>query len=290
MQTKLVSGPALLKAEKSSLVYSYINASIATFWIYDYIITLDDEITFYRECKRYRIKTLYIAARIFPFLLIASLLFDEFSADTSQNCLYGMIYAYTICDALTGLSADALFSVRVYAMWNRSRRVLALLIASSIILLITTFTTVFVNDRDITYVAPATSAVVGCSDWKGDNLPVVPYVVWTAFQLVLVILTLVRALKVQRETGSKLLQMLIQHNVFYFASACCFASGNAILIPVELFDGRRYLTGLMMAIQATLSTRMHRSLWMENHRRTQRVGCDSTAGETDIPLTELSRN
>ncbi|KAG1837098.1 hypothetical protein DFJ58DRAFT_816689, partial [Suillus subalutaceus] len=56
-------------AARSLQLLAYLYASMATFWIYDYICSLYEEWTFLLRSRWTKVKALYIITRYVPFLI-----------------------------------------------------------------------------------------------------------------------------------------------------------------------------------------------------------------------------
>ncbi|KAG2124609.1 hypothetical protein DEU56DRAFT_827083 [Suillus clintonianus] len=75
-------------AAKSLQIYTYIYASAATFWTYDYACSFHQELMFLLQSRWTKIKVLYIVTRYVPFFLFAGHLYLNFIPNENPNkCL-----------------------------------------------------------------------------------------------------------------------------------------------------------------------------------------------------------
>lgn len=88
------------------------------------------------------------------------------------------------------------------------------------------------------------------------------FILLFAFQLGLFSLTLIRVIQSWRSDKGHLHVVLVNHNIFYYASGLLL-SGVNVLVPVLLSDSVYYslFEGLQVFILSILATRMHLYLW-----------------------------
>ncbi|KAG0696912.1 hypothetical protein DFH29DRAFT_948905, partial [Suillus ampliporus] len=87
--------------------------SAATFWTYDYVCSLHQELTFLLRSRWTKVKGLYIATRYTPFLLFTGHLYLNFIPNDDPNK----------CQTLNNI-CSCFFIIRTYALWNNNKIVL----------------------------------------------------------------------------------------------------------------------------------------------------------------------
>ncbi|KAG2078743.1 hypothetical protein BDR04DRAFT_331892 [Suillus decipiens] len=262
---------------------AYICVSVATFWTYDYICSLDEEWTFLLRSRWTKIKALYIIARYVPLFIIATDLYMYFArSDNRDQCMIlnniSSSFRY-----ISLASSECFFVLRTYALWN-----------SNIIILVVTLSTLFaiiVSSMCIWYTLIATSHITtsvipgisGCSWGLRSIRYFVPFILLLVFQLGLFSLTFIRLIQNWRSDKGPLYAILVKHNILYYACGL-FLSVVNVLVPVLHSDATSYFLPELCQtfIIAILATRMHLQLWhMDQH-------VDGSNIVPCIPLSDMS--
>ncbi|KAH7930236.1 hypothetical protein BV22DRAFT_1055566 [Leucogyrophana mollusca] len=266
----------------SELNTKNIEVSIATIWVYDYIITLADEITFISNSKWRKVKMLYILCRYLPFLLIGlntyQVLQPEVELDMCQT--YDELNSWL--EGVILVSSECMFILRTYAIWERNRRILTVLLCSFFAILIPVVYVMINYDSSTVVTSPPVPNISSCYNAGQSHVIVVAYILLVVAELEILLFTLYRAIRHFRHPrgGSHLMNILIQHNIFYFSCGLIF-SLLVILTIALLPDPYGDMTSnLQVAIHALLVTRMHLELWKSDRAQ---IDIDFT----DIALSRL---
>ncbi|KAG2127089.1 hypothetical protein BD769DRAFT_1387972, partial [Suillus cothurnatus] len=97
----------------------YTYASMAAFWIYDYACSLHEEWTFLHRSHRSKVKSLYIATRYLPFVLLTTNLYVGFTPGGNPG----------ECQMFDNINTG-FFILRTYALWNKNRILLAAMLST----------------------------------------------------------------------------------------------------------------------------------------------------------------
>ncbi|KAG1835987.1 hypothetical protein DFJ58DRAFT_192363 [Suillus subalutaceus] len=181
------------------------------------------------------------------------------------------------------------FILRTYALWNKNR-----------ILLVVMLSTFFVSSQSTRHtqasgrcisqtfvgasigvafatIAPAAMAtsvipgITGCYR-SSSNLPLlVPILLLSVFELGLMILTLIRTIQSWRINSSCLYIALVNHNIFYYGCGLLFSVTNIFTLLLLQYSYHTLLYDFQFIILAMLATRMHLHLWQLN-RHAHRSG------------------
>ncbi|KAG2366887.1 hypothetical protein BDR07DRAFT_1394772 [Suillus spraguei] len=246
---------------------TYIYVSMTTFWCYDYICSLHEEWTYLLRSDWSMLKGLYIIIRYLPFSLLAIILCMSFDPnETPDRCsvLTSIISGLGI--ALVFFS-ECFFMLRTYVLWNKNRILLAAMLITFFVFLALSL------GFAITYTAPATYAydlmpgvTTPCYQDPTTLGFFVTFNLLTAFELGLMILTLIRAIQSWRMTSSRLYVVLVKHNIFYYACALLLSVVNVVTSVFFMPSYYNMLYVFEVTILTILATRMHLDLWQTNRR------------------------
>ncbi|KAJ8588238.1 hypothetical protein M405DRAFT_264595 [Rhizopogon salebrosus TDB-379] len=238
--------PEAIIAAMSLQTYTYMYASMATFWTYDYTCSFNEEWTFLVESRWTAAKVLYIVTRYIPFILLIGHLYINFINETPNKCHV----LNTICDAISLISAicsECFFILRTYALWNHNRIVLAAMLFFLLAVIISTVSIIFASTVTAPFETSAIPGITGCYQTTEIQF-FIPYLLLFALELGLFILTLIPAIQNWRTTNGPLYTVLLKHNVEYYACGVFFSGAN---IFTSLF--LRYAYGAMLHKYAPLN-------------------------------------
>lgn len=243
--------------------YAYV--ALMTLWAYDYVITLDEELPFVTRSTWRIVKYLYLTCRYVPFLyltVVLSRILESYPSLSTCQTLYSL---NSYLGILVIVSAESIFFVRTYAIWDRSKRVLWAFIAS-VIFLLTPIIGILVKYNSSTIITNwIATGVSGCSKTGETSAVLYVYVLMIIAELEILCLTVYRAIiKYRRERGANVLKVLVQHNVFYFG--CGVGSSAVLIVAIAMFPASYsdLVSSIQITVHAALVTRMHRALWKYN--------------------------
>ncbi|KAH7927953.1 hypothetical protein BV22DRAFT_1126987 [Leucogyrophana mollusca] len=284
---------------------------------YDYILKFDNEILFLYRSNWGKAKFLYLLARYVPFCLLSLHLFCE--SELHYNELMTAMEHFAVnfdpnedpekCELLNNICfsmislicTECIFVIRTYALWGCNKRVLFLMLVSFIVVLGTDLGMVFAPQRSTTFATVPIPAVTGCYEAAQSKLISVPFALLILFELGIVsayvvpivkrihpeivtellCLTLIRATKRYRDTGSPLFYILLQHNTFYFSCGILFSVVNLLAILLLKDDYGSMFEDFQIVMHAVLVTRMHLHLWTVDRAH---INVDSSS----IPLASIN--
>ncbi|KAG2122379.1 hypothetical protein BD769DRAFT_1670761 [Suillus cothurnatus] len=269
-------------AARSLQFATRVHASMATFWIYDYGCSLDEEWSFLLRSQWSKVKGLYIVTRYLPFVLLTSNLYLSFNPNDNP----GRCQVFDDIDSGIGIVSvvfsEFFFILRTYALWNKNRILLI-----SMLSIFFTFVGASVGVSFAT-IAPATSAtsaipgITGCYQSSTSFPLLIPILLLSVFELGLMILTLIRAIQSWRIYPSRLYVVLVNHNIFYYVCGLLFSVTNIFTLLFLKYSYHTLLYDFQFMILAILATRMHLHLWQVN-RHAPRSGA-----LVRIPISDLS--
>ncbi|KAG1809169.1 uncharacterized protein BJ212DRAFT_619882 [Suillus subaureus] len=257
-----------IAAARNLQLLAYICTSTATFWTYDFVCSLHEELTFLLRSRWTKVKGLYIIARYVPFVLIILVLCSTLAQNENpEKCrILSNISAFFGLMSLT--FSECFFTLRTYALWSNNRIVLVAMLSALFATVVSSVSLVLVAGVTSEVTTSAIPGIPGCSGSPHGVLLFLPYILMFVFQLGLVCLTIIRVIQSWRSAKGLLYAMLVKHNIFYHACGLLFSAVN-VLLPMLLSDVYSVyssLEGLQIFILAILATRMHLHLWhVERH-------------------------
>lgn len=265
MHTSIVRLSVDVASPDTLIRMKYAYVALVTLWAYDYVITLDEELPFIARSTWRVVKYIYLVCRYVPFLYLAVVSSRSLESHPSLNMCQTLYSLNSYLGMLIIVSAESIFFVRTYIIWDRSKRLLWAFIISIMFLLtpivgilVKYNSSIIVTDR----IGPET---LGCSKTGETSAVLYVYVLMVIAELEILCLTLYRAIaKYRRERGANVLRVLIQHNIFYFA--CGVVSSVVLIVAIAIFPASYsdLASSMQITVHAALVTRMHRSLWSYN--------------------------
>ncbi|KAG2069058.1 hypothetical protein BDR04DRAFT_725822 [Suillus decipiens] len=262
-----------ISAARSLQFIAYIFASTATFWIYDYACSIHEEWSFLLRSDWSKVKVLYIVTRYAPFIILTTVLYLCFTPTENPNKCRMLSNICSGFIMVSAIGSEGFFILRTCALWNNNKILLAALLVAGLIIvgvsLGITFTT-----APTAYATSTIQGITGCY-WSSGSLQLfIPYLLLSAFQLGIMILTLVRAIQSWQINPSHLYSVLVKHNVFYYMCGFLFSVANIFVSVLLHYSYDDVLQVFQFMILAILATRMHLHLWQMNQ---QAHGSDAPA-------------
>lgn len=243
--------------------YAYV--ALVTLWAYDYAITLDQELPFITRSTWRTVKYLYLVCRYVPFFYLAVVSSRALANYPSLSMCQTLYSVNSYLGLPVIASAESIFFVRTYAIWDRSKRVLWVFVATAVFLLTPIVGILVKYDSSTVVTNWIATGVPGCSKTGETSAVLYVYVLMVIAELEILCLTLYRAIaNYRRERGANVLRILVQHNVFYFM--CGVGSSVVLIIAIAVFPASYsdLVSSIQITIHAALVTRMHRALWRHN--------------------------
>ncbi|KAG1776313.1 hypothetical protein EV702DRAFT_1109631 [Suillus placidus] len=156
-----------------------------------------------------------------------------------------------------------MFILRTYAIWGRSRRILIILMScfGAILIPVGYILTSFGNS--ITISQPPIPNITSCYNVGESRIIVVAYILLVVGEFEIISFTVYRSIKHYKSLahGNRLLNIIIQHNIFYFICGLFFSVLLILTIGLLPFVYGDMVSNLQVTVHALLVTRMHLELW-----------------------------
>ncbi|KAG2069216.1 hypothetical protein BDR04DRAFT_1232333 [Suillus decipiens] len=269
---------------------TYIYISIATFWTYDYVSSVHEELSFLRQSHWSKVKALYIVTRYIPFLIIVTILYESsIPNDSSQDKCRLVANINSALGLISVVASESFFVLRTCALWSNNRILLAAMLSSFVVSSQFIHHTI-ASDRcisqtfvgasvGIAFSTTATAAfatspipgITGCYQSSDIVELFIPFLLLFAFELALMTLTLIRAIQSWQINPSHLYIVLVKHNIFYYTCGFLFSVANIFTSLLLPYSYHAVLHSFQFIILAILATHMHRQLWHWQARRETRT-------------------
>ncbi|KAG1863123.1 hypothetical protein F4604DRAFT_1049083 [Suillus subluteus] len=279
-----------IAAARSLQFSSYIYASTVTFWIYDYACSLHEEWIFLLQSRWCKVKGLN--AECFPILTQVLVWYQSFSPNVSLVPLYYM--------CVSDLIHPGFFILRTYALWNNNRVLLAAMASTFFVssqsthhtqasgrcisqaIVVASFSIVFASTVPAAYSTSAIPGITGCYQSSTNFTLLIPFLLLSAYQLGLMMLTFIRAMQNWRIIPSRLYVVLLNHDISYYACGLLFSVTNIFTRLLLQYTYQSILHSFQFMILVIIATRMHLHLWQVN-RHPHRSGA-----LVRIPISDMS--
>jgi len=231
-------------AGRSLQILAYIYTSMATFWAYEYVCSLQQEWMFLHRSRWTKVKGLYILTRYVPFLLLIT-------------NLYTCLVPYNN----PGICSQSFFILRTCALWNNNRIVVVSMLLVSIAFVASSISISFAATATAPFATSHIPGIAGCYQVTSSVQLFIPFLLYFALALGLMALTLIRAIKSWQTTNGHLYVILLKHNISYYACGLLFSVTNIFTSLLLHYAYHAMLHDLQFIVLAILATSMHRHLW-----------------------------
>ncbi|KAG2039707.1 hypothetical protein BDR03DRAFT_1008704 [Suillus americanus] len=268
-----------IAAARSLQFATYIYASTATFWTYDYACSLDEEWTFLLRSHWSKVKGLYIVTRYLSFILLTTNLYLSFIPNENPGKCRVMDNIATGLDIALAVFSEWFFMLRIYVLWNKNKFLLVAMLSTSFTFLVASFSVALTTTVPAAYATSAIPGITGCYQSSFNFRLFIPFLLLSVSELGLMMLTLIRATQSWRINPGPLYVALVKHNIFYYTCGFLVNIFTSLLLQYS-YNSMFYDFQIMLL--AILATRMHRHLWQMNQY------ADDSGALVHIPMSNMS--
>ncbi|EJD38837.1 hypothetical protein AURDEDRAFT_172157 [Auricularia subglabra TFB-10046 SS5] len=235
----------------------FLHVSAACLFIYDYFTTFAEEVALIWPAQWGAGKILFLLARYITWPELVIVLWIELFDVKPKLC--HAIYTYATWSILAGITiSDMILILRTWAIWGAKRSVLAML---SILLLAITAANCYIVAYYIrnTVFISATSVVPGiqgCVITDSTRRIGVTWISLTAFEFVIVLMTVVKGVEHFRKGSSNLISSLYRDGILYFIYLFSISLTNLVFVYATPAEYIVLLAQLQRAFHAILSCRI----------------------------------
>ncbi|TFK83480.1 hypothetical protein K466DRAFT_498414 [Polyporus arcularius HHB13444] len=283
-----------LRRASSVRFNNYLTLVGLTVLYYDYCLTFFSEVElFWKSANVSTVSVLFVIIRYYGLVGPIPLIFEYFvdlpeDVSCHSSCRQLQTYHQAFAISCQGIVAVMLV-VRTYALYDRSRRILALLIVTHLGGAIACLITVVTSHSPIHTVTPLPFTYSGCN-LSLTNEQIDLALAWSAmlwFDTTIFVLTLVQALRVRRYFPGGLLEIMFRDGTIYYGFLVVSNVCNIITFMVSSSSGsplKGMDTTLTNVLSTTLTSRLILNIRDPSLRHVQRTttGWDDT---TAAPMT-----
>ncbi|KAG2067102.1 hypothetical protein BDR04DRAFT_884508 [Suillus decipiens] len=256
--------PALLSMDLQNYIdlltvlefQNYFSVSLAVLWVYDCFLTLDREVSLIYGPPWKKGSILYVMARYLPvFLLCVHLYMTYLQSERIVTCKF--LHTIWFCAAAFCVAcAEGIFVLRTYALWGNKKSILALMLSTILCLaILDVIMTMTISNRLELQLSDIGG---GCYSLSYDKMAAYPWTLLVAFEIEIIVLTMIRVYWAYRERAScLLLDILLQHSIFYFVTGLTLSVVNILAIEYFLFSYSDTFATFQVIMHTIVVTRMH---------------------------------
>ncbi|KAK7470059.1 hypothetical protein VKT23_001497 [Stygiomarasmius scandens] len=224
--------------------------------VFDYLLTLEKEITLIWKSKWGVAKVLYMLSKFPPFIDVPLVLWYSLTPNIPMRQCHP-IYSISSWFTLFGiLIAEMILMMRTIALWGRDSKVSTVLVILIILGTVTCIVVLVLFLRSLKYGPPPLSTVVGCYPTEGSIILFVDFVILILYESIMLSLTMWVGFKKFRHSGNPLIKVLYRDGIYYFIYTFLISLGNILVLvagPPELVD---LLNTFQRVMHSILSTRV----------------------------------
>ncbi|KAG1884812.1 uncharacterized protein F5891DRAFT_1089562 [Suillus fuscotomentosus] len=157
--------------------------------------------------------------------------------------------------ALCITGAESIFILRTYALWGQKKSILGLLLLTGLCLTILNMVIILKvwgqSELQLSDIGG------GCYSLSHDTKAAYNWSLIAAFELEVMVLTMIRVYWAYRERGYRLLNILLQHNIFYFGTGLTLSVLNLLAFELLSFNSSNMFATFQIVMHTILVTRMH---------------------------------
>ncbi|KLO07347.1 hypothetical protein SCHPADRAFT_945358 [Schizopora paradoxa] len=225
--------------------------------VYDYFLTLGDEVKLVWPSKWSALKVLYFMSRYLAFVDASTMLVFLFRPNLSPNLCQATFRTASYFASAGYIMAQIILSIRTYAIWGRSRRILSIL---SALLLITHIPGIILQHEalDSLHFQPSPQPnLISCepSAYTENSLYIV-FALMMMQDLAIVLLTMARGYTQWKECRSPIVITLYRDGFIYFICLFGISFANFLIFELDLKIAYNLLFELQRVIHSVLSSRL----------------------------------
>jgi len=237
-------------------IVGFFDLASATLILYNYVLTLSDEIEYIWRKKWSGVTFLFLATRYLPFIDVGLFLTHQLLDNPSPHTC-------SVLDHINGWSfmigitiADMILVVRTLAIWNRDPRTAGILVA----IFIATFTPIyyflyeFLNS--VKFAENPLPGFTGCFISSASPVLFGSYVLLMAFETVIFGMTLYKACRSHKKTQSTLLRTLYRDGLLFYFYLLAISVLNVLILLFAPREMANMLAFMHRTLHALLSASM----------------------------------
>jgi len=255
---------------RDTQIVKFVNLAGAIVLVYDYFLTIGDEVKLVWPSKWTALKVLYFASRYLAFVDMSTMLAFLFTPNLTPSLCQATFRTASYFASAGYILAQIILSIRTYAIWGRSRRILSIL---SALILITHIPGIILQHSSLARLHFTPSPLP-------EQFPCMPaiftknklYIVFALLMmqdLAIVLLTMARGYTQWKESRSPIITTLYRDGLVYFVCLFGISTANFLIFALRLKISYNLLFELQRILHSVLSSRL-----ILNLRSVSQCECD----------------
>ncbi|KAJ8595580.1 hypothetical protein M405DRAFT_806896 [Rhizopogon salebrosus TDB-379] len=243
---------------------SYVFLATMVVLVYDFLLYLDYEVDYWASQRSSVAGALYLLCRTLSLVAgcvrIPIVFIPTMERANKTKCtVIDQLDLWILVMVL--VCVECIFAMRTYALWGCSRRILYFLVGTYMTLFAGAFSCVGLY-------GVAIDKFGGCDLPADSQQPLVAgYILLVVLEIEVLVLSVYKALKTYRESRGRLVALLLQHNIGYFAACLALNGVNMISAVGVATHDNAMMEVSQIIMQGLLATRMQIHLWKSDHER-----------------------
>ncbi|KAG2130796.1 uncharacterized protein EDB93DRAFT_73643 [Suillus bovinus] len=238
----------------------YIHMSVATFLIYDYACCVHEEWRFLLQSRWTKMK-------------------GGFTPNDNADKCRALDHVELGLDLVLILFSEWFFILRTYVLWDNHIILLAAMLSIFLSLLGASSGIAIATTDTASYATSVIPGITGCYQTSTTYWLFIPFLLLSVLQLGLMALTLIRAMQDWRRNSNCPYDVLVKHNISYYACGLLFSVTNVFILLLLYSSYHVILYDFQFMILAILATCMHLHLWQVNQ---------GSSSSMHIPMSDIS--
>ncbi|TFY67590.1 hypothetical protein EVG20_g3889 [Dentipellis fragilis] len=265
-------------ALQQNRVVTYFDLSAAMLLVYDYFITLPDEIQLIWSSRWGGIQMVFLLNRYAAFWNVGIAIYHQFGSNLSNSTCFGLYTATSWLIACGIGMSEIILIYRTYALWGKRKSVryaLGLLFIAAWIVLVFYLNKV-IRSMEFAPVGKILPEYQGCFVTKIDNILYICWSIALAYETIL---------QNYRRTSSPLLYLIFRDSALSYITLLASSVANVLVVRLGPPGYTYLLTGTQHALHVVLSSRI-----VLNIRRSAVSGAIVASNLVEIELEETQNS
>jgi len=249
-------------------IVGFFDLASATLILYNYVLTLRDEIEYFWGVKWTGVTLLFFATRYLPFIDVGIFLTHQILDSPSPHLC-------SVLDHINGWSfmigitvADIILMVRTWAIWNRTPRIAGVLVVIFLATFIPMYYCLYLFLNSVQFARDPLKEFTGCFISSASPILFGSYALLMAFETIIFTMTLVKAWRSHKNVQSTLLRTLYRDGLlFYF-----YLMAISILNVLVLIFAPREMANMLAFMHRTLHALLSGSILINLRRARADIG------------------
>ncbi|KAF9008470.1 hypothetical protein BDZ89DRAFT_547795 [Hymenopellis radicata] len=251
---------ALFEALQHLRLVTYFDVSATALYVFDYLLTLEQEVALIWGSEWTITKLLYLVTRYSPFLNAGVFLWQQLTPNMSaERCL--LVYKMNGWMAAAGIVlAEVILTLRTWAVWNRHRFLTVCMPALFLAHCVVVFTVMGIFLNSVQFPILLLPDLKGCLLSAANPIYRWDFITSMIYEVVMLLLMIVKSYQQFREAreigSSRLLNIILKDGVMYYVYLSVLNITNVIVISSLAPDLLGLLGLLERVIHAMLACRV----------------------------------